>query len=135
MTRLEDIPVYTEGMDIKDDEHMLDAVIYELKQLMDTYIASGKTGAIDIRSLPISEIAHKKFQDKLGFGEVEARARLSGNTDVYETALSGVWWVTHKNNDGKIIAENIEVGGIPAVLCAHIEDMKVARKKVDEKMM
>ena len=49
MTRLEDIPVYTEGMDIKDDEHMLDAVIYELKQLMDTYIASGKTGASDQR--------------------------------------------------------------------------------------
>ena len=105
MTRLQDIPVYTEGTGIMDDAQMLDAVIYELKQLMDAYIASEKTGAIDIRSLPLSKMAQQKLQDKLGIGEVEAKAHLSGDTEVHETAFSGVWWVTHKNSDDKVIAE------------------------------
>jgi len=135
MTHLQDIPVYTEGIDGQDDAHMLEAVIHELKQLMDAYISTDKTGAIDIKSLPLSKKAYQALKQKLSKGEVEAKAKLSGDTEIYETAYSGVWWVTHKNIDDKVIAEHIEVGAIPVVLFAHIEDIKIARKKLAEKIM
>jgi hydrogenase-1 operon protein HyaF len=130
MTRLQDIPVYTEDMGSQNDADMLDAIVYEIKQSMDAFIQTGKTGVIDIRSLPLSEKARHELKKKLGRGEVEAKALLAGDTEIYETTYSGVWWVTHKNLDDKVVAEHIEIGVIPAVLCAHIEDIKIAQEKL-----
>jgi len=132
---LQDIPVCSEGLNLNDESHVLDAVILQIKQLMDVFIVSEKTAAIDLRSLPLSRKIHDELKERLGVGEVEAKVKLSGDTEVYETAFSGVWWVTHKNSNNKIIAEQIEVGNIPFVLCAHIEDIKIASKKLAEKMM
>lgn len=130
MGHLEDIPVFT-NLDLShEDRSMVDAVIIELLQLMDNYLLTQTAGAVDIKSLPLSDDACSLLKSKMGLGEVNAVVRLSGDTEVYETAFSGVWWITHKNIDGRVLAEHIEVGRVPAILCSHNEDIKQAREKL-----
>ena len=110
---------------------MVEAVIQELRQLLDAWLLQGEQGVIDIKSLPLSASGYQRLKQLLGRGEVSAKAVLAGDTEVYETGFSGVWWVTHKNADDRVLAEQLEIGRIPAVLCAHEEDIKIARERLE----
>ena len=78
MTRLQDIPINTEMTGLGAEGNMVDAVVNELKQLMDAYLASGDTGIIDIKSMPLSAVAYERLKQRLGTGEVSATASLAG---------------------------------------------------------
>ncbi|MCW9013510.1 MAG: hydrogenase expression/formation protein [Gammaproteobacteria bacterium] len=130
MTRLQDIPVNTEITGLDAECNMVDAVLHELKQLLDAYLSSGETGVIDIKSMPLSATDYDSLKQRLGNGEISATASLAGDTEIYETALSGVWWVVHRNIDDRVLAEQLEVGRIPAILCAHDDDIRVARERL-----
>ncbi|MCW8956116.1 MAG: hydrogenase expression/formation protein [Gammaproteobacteria bacterium] len=130
MGHLEDIPVFS-SLDLNhEDRSMVDAVIIELLQLVDSYLLTQAAGAVDIKSLPLSGDAYQLLKSKLGLGEVNAVVSLSGDTEVYETLFSGVWWIIHKDTDNRVIAEHIEVGRVPAILCSHNEDIRQAREKL-----
>lgn len=134
MKTFHQIPINIEGIDYQDDSSLVNAVIYEIMQQMETLIINHKSGAVDLKSLPFSSKSYQLLQQRLGKGEVAASVNLSGETIVYETQYSGVWWVIHKNIDESVIAEHIEVTKVPSVLCAHIEDIKVARNKLAEEV-
>ena len=128
MTQLQDIPV---NIELAGGADMVDAVIHELKQLLDDYLHTGKPGVIDIKSIPMSSSDYEDLKQRLGRGEVTAKARLAGDTEVFETAFSGIWWVIHRNIDDRILAEQLEIGRIPEVLCAHEDDIRVARERLE----
>jgi len=132
MSSISDIPVQMEAVPAATDNTMVAAVVQEIIQLLDHYLGSGECGAIDIRSLPLSPDGHRQLQQTLGRGEIRASAELGGDSEVYETAYAGVWWITHRNQDGSIIAEQLEVTAIPAILCSHHEDIQQGRKRLDE---
>lgn len=132
MTSIGDIPVQMEFASAEPVDTMVQAVLNEILQLMDAYLEKGERGAIDIRSLPLSPESHQQLQQTLGRGEVQVTANLSGATEIYETAYAGVWWITHRNMDDKIIAEQLEVGSVPAILCSHTEDIRQARVRLGE---
>ena len=129
---LEDIPVYTESM--QPPSQMVEAVLQELIQLLDAYLQDGQVGAIDIKSMPLSETDYEELKQQLGQGEITVYASLGGASNIFETQFAGVWWVTHHNMDDKRIAEYIEVGTIPAILCAHKADMQHGREQLAELM-
>lgn len=130
MTSIGDIPVHTEFESPQDAGSMLEAIINELLQLMDNYLATGQQAAIDVKSLPLSPQDYQQLQQTLGRGEVNISARLAGDTDIYETAYAGVWWITHRNMDNTVIAEHIEVGRVPDIVNAHDEDIRQARQRL-----
>lgn len=130
MGHLEDIPVFSRLQHSRDDSSMVDAVVMELLQLMESYLLTQSAGAVDIKSLPLSGTAYELLKTKLGLGEVNALISVSGDTDVYETAYSGIWWIKHKDMESRVIAEHIEVGRVPAILCSHTEDIKQAKEKL-----
>ena len=45
-----------------------------------------------------------------------------GKTEVRETRYPGLWWVTHYNESGGVVANLLEVCEVPAILKAPAED-------------
>jgi hydrogenase-1 operon protein HyaF len=101
-------------------------ILHEIETLLNELVASGKTAAIDLRSLPLLPGDYARLKEILGQGEVSATLEALGATHVRETAIHGVWWVTHYNSDETIIAEFIEVTYMPEILRTHPADARVA---------
>ena len=129
MPDINSIPIHVEH----DGDHvMVDAVMRELQVMLQQCIENDEEGVIDVHSLPMSEATRQLLRDRLGEGEVSVTAKLSGETTVYETGFAGVWWVSHRNFDGQLIAEQIEVTQVPAILKSHKADMRYASLKFDD---
>lgn len=106
------------------------AILQEIATLLDDLLKtaatpeSNETRAIDIRSLPLLPGDYEALDDALGTGEITAEFDGGfGPTEIYETAVSGVWWVKHFNEEGDISAEFIEIARIPGILLSQEDDM------------
>ncbi len=100
-------------------------ILYEIHSLLGDLVESGKSASIDLRSLPLLPGDYEKLKEVLGQGEVSATIDAMGPTQVRETAIHGVWWVTHYNSDETVIAEFIEVTNTPEILRTHPADARV----------
>jgi hydrogenase-1 operon protein HyaF len=100
------------------------ALLREIETLLAELVASGRSSRIDLRSLPLLPGDDARLAALLGDGEVDAALQVTGDTRVRETGVSGVWWVTHANADGEIVAEFIEVTLVPEILKAHPQDVR-----------
>jgi hydrogenase-1 operon protein HyaF len=126
MNNLRGIPIAIAGV---DDGLTLcgnaDPILHEIQSLLNDLVESGKSASIDLRSLPLLPGGYEKLKEVLGQGEVSATLEVLGATHVRETAIHGVWWVTHYNSDETIIAEFIEVTYMPEILRTHPADARV----------
>lgn len=100
-------------------------LLYEIESLLNDLVESGTSAIIDLRSLPLIPGDYEKLKEVLGQGEVSATIDALGPTHVRETAVHGVWWVTHYNGDETVIAEFIEVTYMPEILQTHPADARV----------
>jgi hydrogenase-1 operon protein HyaF len=125
MNKLKGIPIAIAGV---DDEEMLsgnaDPILHEIQSLLGDLVESGKSASIDLRSLPLLPGDYEKLKEVLGQGGVSATIDAMGPTQVRETAVHGVWWVTHYNSDETAIAEFIEVTTMPEILRTHPADAR-----------
>ena len=101
-----------------------DPVLHEIQSLLNDLVTAGKSASVDLRSLPLLPGDYEKLKEVLGQGEVSATIDAMGPTQVRETAVHGVWWVTHYNSDETIIAEFIEVTTMPEILRTHPADAR-----------
>jgi hydrogenase-1 operon protein HyaF len=99
------------------------AVLSELAGMLDNLVQGGEAATIDLRSLPMSPEDRSELQSALGQGEIRATLNAEGLSVLQETGVSGVWWIEHRNRDGDLIAELIEVTAFPQILGASIEEM------------
>jgi len=120
------------GTDCADGEQsgLADAVLAEIVIGLERLIAGEGGQQIDIRSLPLTEADRAALRARLGQGEVKAELTVDGPSQVEETGISGVWWITHRGRDGEIQAELIEISFIPDVLCSHKDDVSFGLKRV-----
>jgi hydrogenase-1 operon protein HyaF len=102
-----------------------DPILHEIQSLLNDLVTSGKSASIDLRSMPLLPGDYEKLKEVLGQGEVSATIDAMGPTQVRETAVHGVWWVTHYNSDETIVAEFIEVTTMPEILRTHPADARV----------
>jgi hydrogenase-1 operon protein HyaF len=125
---LQDIPV----MRAEDVEAggCLPAVISEIGEKLDALLATGRGGSVDLRSLPMTPAERGQLAAFLGDGEVSARIDALGPTYVRETGIAGVWWVEHRNEDGQVTAELVEVTYLPEILRTDPADARVARERL-----
>ena len=100
------------------------AIAHEIETLLGRLIHNGEPGAIDLRSLPMSPEDYAGLRALLGEGEVSAVIDAFGPTEVRETAVRGVWWVSHRNSEDDTLAELIEVTHVPEILKAHPDDVE-----------
>jgi hydrogenase-1 operon protein HyaF len=100
------------------------ALLREIDSLLKSLVETDTGGSIDLRSLPLSESDLTQLEEALGEGEVLAQVDSLGLSRVRETAIAGVWWVTHENEEGQVIAEYVEVTYCPEILITPTEDVR-----------
>lgn len=105
------------------------AVMSELAQHVSILAQSGTPHVIDLTSLPMNEMDKQELKNALGQGEVSITLSTIGDSQIYETRFSGVWWVTHFTTDNRIISELIEIAQVPEIVKSHPDDIK---KSADE---
>jgi hypothetical protein len=94
------------------------AILTELVGLLEQLADSAKSATIDLRSLPMSPRDRIELQRVLGEGEVKATVDAEGLSSIRETRISGLWWVEHRDRQGELIAESIEVTRVPEILAS-----------------
>jgi len=126
MNHLKGIPIAVDGdfPEIALSHGNAVPLLHEIEVLLNDLLATGKSGSIDLRSLPMLPDDYEKLREALGDGEVSATIAAMGPTQVRETAVHGVWWVTHFNSDDTVIAEFIEVTYMPEILRTHPADAR-----------
>jgi hydrogenase-1 operon protein HyaF len=127
MTRLSDI-----GVRIEETERSgglgggVGAILAELAASLERLAVDGATALIDLRSLPLSAADRSNLIEALGRGEVHATLDAQGVSTLRETAFAGVWWTEHRNRDGAVTAELLEVTLSPPILLADPQDVALA---------
>jgi hydrogenase-1 operon protein HyaF len=106
------------------------SVLHEAQRLLDALAADGSTGAIDLRSLPLTAADREQLESLLGRGEVRADLDLAGRSEVWETAYPGVWWIRHLGAGDRLASELIAVCPVPDILHAHPEDVRAGARRL-----
>lgn len=101
-------------------------LLREIEARLAALVATGQGGSIDLRSLPLSPAEAAELDAALGSGEVRATVASFGETTVRETALHGVWRVTHRDEAGNVVGDFIEVCQVPDILKTHAADAHAA---------
>ncbi len=99
------------------------ALLAEIAQLVDGLARNGGDARVDLRSPPLTPPERTELEEALGRGAVCAHVNAARKTDVRETHFPGVWWVTHHDEGGTVVAEFIEVCVVPEILATPPEDI------------
>lgn len=101
----------------------LRALLTEIAAHLEKLVRDGATGSIDLNSLPFAPGEYEQLRQLLGQGEVSAHIEAIGPSEVVETRYPGVWWVTHYNVEGDIVADTLEITTIPEIIRSQPEDI------------
>ena len=126
---LENIAIKVESADLPSVGNVA-AILTEIASLLEKLVGSGETSLIDLKSLPFSPGEYEQLRLTLGRGEVSARLDAIGMSEIIETHFPGVWWVTHYNVEGDIVADLIEVATIPNILHSQPEDVRAGLERL-----
>ena len=110
------------------------SVLAEVSRMLEALSETGQAGAIDLRSLPLSDVDRTQLEEVLGRGEVQVALDIAGESEVWETTYPGVWWIRHRGADNKIATEEISVCAIPEILITHPVDIKAAAGRLREEL-
>lgn len=100
------------------------AILSELQFKLKRLIVEDCPDTLDLRSLPLFPGDYEKLKRLLGRGEVEAHIEAMGPSEIYETAIAGIWWITHRNSDNENVAEYLEITSRPDMLMSQSLDMQ-----------
>ena len=109
-------------------------ILHEIRHALFELLDSGNTSIIDLRSIPLAPGEEETIINALGQGEVHARLDALGRSDIVETMYSGVWLVTHYNENEAVIGRFIEITELPAILKSQREDMTDALKELTQEL-
>jgi len=110
------------------------AILSELITLLERLTDSQESGAIDLRSLPMSVDDLAELRRALGEGEVRATLDAEGVSAIRETKVPGVWWVEHRDRHGELMAELIEVTRMPQILMTASEEIATGARLLREQL-
>ena len=101
-------------------------ILNEIKHALNSLIETGESTTIDLRAIPMAPGEEQQLESLLGTGEVTATINAMGSSTVNESIFSGVWLVTHRNDDDEIMGKFIEITRVPSILQSQTEDMRGA---------
>jgi hydrogenase-1 operon protein HyaF len=106
------------------------SLLSEILEGLTSFCRTGEPSAIDLRSLPLTEDDRAALDAALGRGSVEAVVSSGGDSDIWETGFSGVWWARHYDGNQRLVAERIEITAIPELLPSHGADILAAAERL-----
>ena len=109
-------------------------ILHEIRHALFELLDSGNTSIIDLRSIPLAPGEEETIINALGQGEVHARLDALGRSDIVETMYSGVWLVTHYNENEAVVGRFIEITELPVILKSQREDMTDALKELTQEL-
>ncbi len=116
----------------------LRALFTEIATHLERLMRDGASGSIDLNSLPFAPGEYEQLRQALGQGEVSARIEAIGPSELIETRYPGVWWVTHYNVEGDIVADTLEITIIPEIIKSQPEDintgLELLRARLNEEV-
>lgn len=98
------------------------ALLSEIAASLEKLVKTGETGMIDLNSLPFAPGEYEQLRQALGQGEITAHIEAIGPSEIIETRYPGVWWVTHYNVEGDIVADILEVTMFPEIIRSQPDD-------------
>jgi len=101
-------------------------LLHQIKHALQNLLENNVSEIIDLRSIPLAPGEEDRLLEILGEGEVSAQLNALGLSDVTETQYTGVWLVTHHNDENEIISRHIEITYIPEILLSQKEDISLA---------
>jgi hydrogenase-1 operon protein HyaF len=107
-------------------------LLHEIRHALARWLEDEQPHIIDLRTIPMSPDEEGRLLEILGNGEVAATLSTLGSSEIAETAVNGVWLVTHRNDDGAEIGRFIEICRIPEILKSQTEDAQSALHRLDE---
>jgi hydrogenase-1 operon protein HyaF len=119
---LKDIPVYAQT-DEACSVGNIRALLAEIAARLEKLASDGTTSSIDLNSMPLAAGEYEQLRQMLGQGEVTAHIEAIGPSEIIETRYPGVWWVTHYNVEGDIVADLLEIAAIPDIFKSQTEDI------------
>lgn len=128
MKKLNEIPIQVEFSN--ESTSMLLPILHEIVSMLNKLISSGQSTILDLRHEPLSLEDIADLRDLLGQGEINANFTALGSTNIRETGISGVWWITHYNQQGNVISEFIEISTCPEMLKTCPEELDSALSKL-----
>jgi len=132
MNKLTDIAIKVEPT-IPQAGPFVDSILpmlLELETMLNRLTTSQITSSIDLRRAPLGPQELINLKSLLGRGEVSATIDALGPTQIEETAIAGVWWITHRNQDSQAVGEFIEVTDCPDLLKTQPETLQPALTKL-----
>ena len=87
----------------------VEPLLHEIRHALQELAETGKTGIIDLRSIPLAPGEEDKIVATLS-----------------ETRYAGVWLVTHYNDEQEIIGRFIEITAMPEILRSQAADIHQA---------
>lgn len=120
MSGLDSIPVVAEGSRTENLKPLLREIEQALRELID----DAKETVIDLAAMPFSAQDEQDLKSYLGSGEVIATMNAFGPTSIEETGVSGVWWVEHKDAEGRRLTLHLEVARVPAIMVTPADDLR-----------
>lgn len=112
----------------------LQALVHEIASNLERLLATGEVAAIDLKSLPMAPAEFNELKAMLGQGELDLSLEMEGPTRIRETAYPGVWWVQHQAENGRILAEYIEINRFPDFLSAQPEHISEAVRQLRDRL-
>ncbi len=119
---LADIKVQVESNEYESGN--LDSILSEIAFHLEQLLEQKKTHSIDLRAMPWSPGDEDKLEAYLGQGEIQIELNALGKSLFYETQYSGIWIVTHYNQEDEIIGKLIEITYMPEMVFSQKDDVK-----------
>jgi len=112
------------------DSGNLHSILSEIKFALEQLLEQKKTHCIDLRAMPWSPGEEDKLEQYLGRGEISVELNALGKSTFYETRFSGIWIVTHYNQEDEIIGKLIEITTMPEMIFSQYEDIKESLENI-----
>jgi len=109
---------------------MARSVLAEVARMLDALANGGRSDAIDLRSLPLTDADRAELRELLGEGEVRVELDIAGRSTVHETAYAGAWWVRHYGAGDKVASEEIAICPVPEILKSPEADVRAAASRL-----
>lgn len=106
-------------------------LLRELAQQVRRLLDTGESSAIDLSALPLTPADLDWLRDRLGSGEIAVTLDAGGESTLSETACPGIWWVTHRNEQGAVASQFIEVAFVPELVKAHPQDVAIGQESLE----
>jgi hydrogenase-1 operon protein HyaF len=106
-------------------------LLRELLEMVRRLLDHGESSAIDLSALPLTPADLGWLREKLGAGEIAVTLQANGESTLDETGCPGIWWVTHRNEQGAVTAQFLEVAFVPELVKAAPQDVQTGQEYLE----